>query len=228
MADQRDDKSRFPLTGLFALLAMISGLLFYEGISLKTSRPVDKEQATNLFLKKGLVQSRLWQDPFEAIDAHRRLEEKLTSVPEEENDRHTIGKLIEVLVQSGISNLRILPVFVDGSPYVNGTESRLNDRYAVVSALGAAGYVPESSEYLRFFKWNRSQGNKGNKERKERNAGWRTGKDTGAETGELETLIPAELYFPNSELSDRPYGKPVLVPVAQRAGCRPGSAHVSG
>ncbi len=39
----------------------------------------------------------------------------------------------------------------------------------------------------------------------------RPGKDTGAETGELETLIPAELYFPNSELSDRPYGKPVLV-----------------
>ena len=76
MADQRDDKSRFPLTGLFALLAMISGLLFYEGISLKTSRPVDKEQATNIFLKKGLVQSHLWQDPFEAIDAHRRWRKK--------------------------------------------------------------------------------------------------------------------------------------------------------
>jgi hypothetical protein len=208
MADQRDDKSKFPLTGLFALLAMISGLLFYEGISLKTSRPVDKEEATNIFVKKGLVQSRLWQDPFEAIDAHRRLEEKMTSVPEEKNDRHTLDKLIEVLNQTGISNLRVVPVFVDGSPYVNGAESRLNDRYALVSALGAADYVPESGEYLRFFKWNRPQENKENKKRK---TGLRSGKDTASEAGEIETLIPAELYFPNAQLRDQPYGKHVLV-----------------
>ena len=87
-------------------------------------------------------------------------------------------------------------------------ESRLNDRYAVVSALGAADYVPESGEYLRFFKWDRQ---KETREKQERKTETRSGKDTGAETGELETLIPAELYFPNSELSDRPYGKPVLV-----------------
>jgi hypothetical protein len=205
MADQRDDKSKFPLTGLFALLAMISGLLFYEGISLKTSRPVDKEEATNIFVKRGLVQSRLWQDPFEAIDAHRRLEEKMTGVPEEKNDRHTLDKLIEVLNQTGISNLRVVPVFVDGSPYVNGAESRLNDRYALVSALGAADYVPESGEYLRFFKWNRQQ------ENEKREAGSRSGKDTGPETGESEILIPAELYFPSPELRERSYGKPVLV-----------------
>ena len=49
---------------------------------------------------------------------------------------------------------------MDGSPYVNGGESRLNDRYAVVSALGAADYVPESGEYIRFFEWNRNGGNK--------------------------------------------------------------------
>ena len=132
----------------------------------------------------------------------------MTSVPEEKNDRHTLDKLIDVLNQSGISSLRILPIFVDGSPYVNGTESRLNDRYAVVSALGAADYVPESGEYLRFFKWDRQ---KETREKQERKTETRSGKDTGAETGELETLIPAELYFPNSELSDRPYGKPVLV-----------------
>src|SRR4051794_4659195 len=156
MAEQRGVKSKFPLTGLFALLAMISGLLFYEGISLKTSRPVDKEQAANIFLKKGQVQSRLWQDPFEAGDAHRKREQKLTGQPEDKQDRHTLDKLIEALDQSGISGLRILPVFVDGSPYVNGGESRLNDRYAVVSALGAADYVPESGEYIRFFEWNRN------------------------------------------------------------------------
>ena len=151
MAEKQDEKSRLPLAGLIALVAMISGFLYYEGITLKTVRPIDKEKATTMFQKKGLVQSRLWQDPFEAIEAHRLLEQKLSKQPEEENDAHTLTRLVEVLRKSGISTLRVLPVFVDGSPYVNGGESRLKDRYAVVSALGAAGYVPESGEYLRFL-----------------------------------------------------------------------------
>ncbi|HQV47621.1 MAG TPA: hypothetical protein PL109_14375, partial [Nitrospira sp.] len=45
----------------------------------------------------------------------------------------------------------LLPVFVDGSPYASGVESRLRDRYALVSALGAAGYQPESGESIRYF-----------------------------------------------------------------------------
>ena len=210
MAEQRDDKPRFPLAGLFALLAMISGFLFYEGISLKTSRPIDREKSTNTSLKKGMVQSRLWQDPFEAIDAHLTLEQKLSGKPEEKNDRHTLGKLVEVIEQSGVSSLRILPVFVDGSPYVNGAESRLNDRYAVVSALGAAGYIPESGEYIRFFKWHRNQaGNLGNHPIKNTRTGPQRG--TRAEVDEMEMLIPAELYFPTAKLRDKPYGKPVLI-----------------
>ena len=150
MAEQRDDKPRLPLAGLFALLGMISGFLVYEGISLKTSRPIDREIATNISLKKGIVQSRLWQDPFEALDAHKALERKLSGKPEEKNGQHTLDKLIEVIEQSGVSSLRILPVFVDGSPYVNGAESRLNDRYAVVSALGAAGYEPSPANISAF------------------------------------------------------------------------------
>ncbi|MDE2365772.1 MAG: hypothetical protein KGM95_02435, partial [Betaproteobacteria bacterium] len=196
MAEQRDDKSKFPLTGLFALLAMISGLLFYEGISLKTSRPIEKEQANNIFFKKGLIQSRLWQDPFEAINAHRLLEGKLAGEP----DHHTLDELVEVINQSGISSLRILPVFVDGSPYVNGGESRLNDRYAVVSALGAAGYVPESGEYIRFFTWNRGGDKK---------TGLGPEKETGPD--EIEILIPAELYIPGPKFRDQPHEKHVLV-----------------
>ena len=84
----------------------------------------------------------------------------------------------------------------------------MNDRYAVVSALGAADYVPESREYIRFFKWNRNreirkQGNKTADRSRE--------KDTRTETDEIETLIPAELYFPNSKFRDQSYGKHVLV-----------------
>ena len=210
MAEQRDDKPRLPLAGLFALLGMISGFLFYEGISLKTSRPIDREKATNISLKKGIVQSRLWQDPFEALNTHQALEQKLIGKPEKKDDQQTLGKLIEVIEQSGVSSLRILPVFVDGSPYVNSAESRLNDRYAVVSALGAAGYVAESGEYIRFFKWRRNHAGK-QENNPEKDARTELQPATGAGVDEIETLIPAELYFPTAKLRDKPYGKPVLV-----------------
>ena len=210
MAEKQDEKSRLPLAGLIALVAMISGFLYYEGITLKTVRPIDKEKATTMFQKKGLVQSRLWQDPFEAIEAHRLLEQKLPKQPEEENDVHTLKRLVEVLRESGISTLRVLPVFVDGSPYVNGGESRLKDRYAVVSALGAAGYVPESGEYLRFFKWDRSRqrdshGNSDN------NKGTAVTPLAAGESGEIAALVPAELFIPKAKFRGQPYAKPVLI-----------------
>ena len=76
MAEQQDDKSRLPLTGIFTLVAIVSSFLIYEGISLKTSRPIDKEIASKGSLEKGVVQARLWQDPFEAVETHRLQEAK--------------------------------------------------------------------------------------------------------------------------------------------------------
>ncbi|MDP9131979.1 MAG: hypothetical protein M3M98_02450, partial [Nitrospirota bacterium] len=83
------------------------------------------------------------------------------------------------------ATFRILPVFVDGSPYANGVESRLKDRYAVVSALGVAGYMPESGEYIRYFKWDRKS--------------------------ESPLLVPIEWFLPESRTSGSQDRKHVLV-----------------
>ena len=191
MADPQDDKSRLPLAGIFALLAMVSGALIYEGTSLKTARPVDKEATNNVFLGKGLVQARLWQDPFEAVETYRLQEEKAQKEPESKDAAGTLATLVNVIGQlDATSGLRILPVFVDGSPYANGVEFRLKDRYAVVSALGAAGYVPESGETIRVFKWYQEKG---------------------LETDASSLLIPVELFIPREKFRDKKYGKPVLV-----------------
>lgn len=153
MAEQHDDKSRLPLAGILALLAMVSSFLIYEGISLKTARPVDKETTDNVFLGKGLVQARLWQDPFEAVETYRLQENKGQKEPGSKDAADTLAMLVNAIAQSNItSGLRVLPVFVDASPYVNGIESRLKDRYATISALGAAGYVPESGEHIRVLR----------------------------------------------------------------------------
>jgi hypothetical protein len=208
MAEQQDDKSRLPLTGIFALLAMAGSFLIYEGISLKTSRPIDKETPSHVFLGKGLIQSRLWQDPFEAIESYRLQEEKGKKGGKEEkqpasgspgSDPHTLHTLMDVIRDSGIqSGLRVLPVFVDGSPYVNGVESRLKDRYAMISALGAAGYVPESGEFIRVFRWSRENAAE-------------PGAEATPGSGSQATLIPVEFFIPKAKLRNERYGKHVLV-----------------
>src|SRR5690349_17874722 len=138
MAEQQDEKPKLPLAGIFALLAMVSSFLIYQEISLQTSRPISKGVSSHVFVEEGIVQSRLWQDPFEAVEAYQSGETKIPKETGEETDGpHQLAPLVEVLAKSGVSSqLRILPVFVDGSPYSSGAETRLNDRYAMISALG--------------------------------------------------------------------------------------------
>ena len=191
MAEQQDEKPKLPLAGIFALFAMVSSFLIYQEISLQTSRPISKGVSSHVFMEEGIVQSRLWQDPFEAVEAHQSGETKIPKEAGEEIDGpHQLARLVEVLAKSGVSSqLRILPVFVDGSPYSSGAETRLNDRYAVISALGAAGYTPESGEYIRFFIWNRAEENKQN------------GQQEMAATRSV--VIPAELFIPKEKLESK-------------------------
>lgn len=158
MADQPDEKSKLPLTGLLALvLAAVSSLIIYQ-VPLKTSRPIDKEAEKTASVAVHRVQSRLWQDPFEAVTTHQSKEAasqqnrgKPTNTPHGFHDL-----LMAIKAIGGQSDFVVLPVFVDGNPYASGVEARLRDRYAVVSALGTAGYLPESGEYIRFFEWQRT------------------------------------------------------------------------
>lgn len=196
MAEQQDEKPRLPLAGIFALLALVSSFLIYQEISLQTSRPISKGTRSHFFVEEEIVQSRLWQDPFEAVEAHRRSEPK--GLKEPVDSPHQLSRLVDILAESGVSSeLRVLPVFVDGSPYSSGAETRLNDRYAVVSAFGAAGYVPESGEYIRFFVWNRGDEKKSSEKR---------------EITAIESaIVPVELFIPKAKLRDNENKKHVLV-----------------
>ncbi|MDR4480829.1 MAG: hypothetical protein R3B37_13930 [Nitrospira sp.] len=156
MAEQHEERSKLPLTGVVALLlAVVSSLIIYQ-VPLKTSRPIDKEAEKTLAIGVDRVQARLWQDPFEAVSTHR-LKEATTTQHSDAHTHHTFPRLLTAVTQAGApAEFLLLPVFVDGSPYASGVESRLRDRYALVSALGAAGYQPESGESIRYFEWVRS------------------------------------------------------------------------
>lgn len=147
MAEQHEERSKLPLTGVVALLlAVVSSLIIYQ-VPLKTSRPIDKEAEKTLAIGVDRVQARLWQDPFEAVSTHRLKE--ATTQHSDAHTHHTFPRLLTAVTQAGApAEFLLLPVFVDGSPYASGVESRLRDRYALVSALGAAGYQPESGESI--------------------------------------------------------------------------------
>lgn len=156
MADQPNEKTKLPVTSMLALVAVVSGLVISQ-IPLKTSRPIGKEAENLVFVGDDRVQSRLWQDPFEAVDDHVDKEQQQVrqSRAPDHDHHHGLGDLASVIhrLAPNKPSFLIMPVMVDGSPYSKGVESRLRHRYALVSALGASEYLPEASEYLRFFRW---------------------------------------------------------------------------
>ncbi|MDN5752228.1 MAG: hypothetical protein L0H15_02970 [Nitrosospira sp.] len=219
MAEQSEDKSRPVLAGVLALMALAGSLFVYQEISLKTSRPIDKEKTTYVVLDEGKVQARLWQDPFKAVETHRL--DPAKQGKEQGAPCSTLADFVEKHLTAGIeqsievwSGLRVLPVFVDGSPYSSGAESRLNDRYALLSALGVAGYVPESGDYIRFFKWNREIGKECNREIDEK-CNRKIDKEKKGSAIQ-PVVIPVELFQPkaklqNAKLQNKSDSKPVLI-----------------
>lgn len=135
MAGEREE-SKIPITVVVGL-AFTMVTLWFAQEPLTTSRP---EADEGLLSKAELVQARLWQDPLEAVEAHR---------PE---NRVGAGQPLYVFEQ-GSSDKRtlVLLVLTVGSPYAESHEKRLRDRYAVLSALNVACLKPEQEEHIGYF-----------------------------------------------------------------------------
>jgi hypothetical protein len=92
--------------------------------------------------------ARLWEDPFKTP----LLRSKGKEAPEAEADLpvNNLAKQISTRrVQCTHSwNGWILPVMIPGGPYSEDQESRIRSRFAVVSALGEQGYLPEDPEHI--------------------------------------------------------------------------------
>ena len=76
MAEQKDEKPKPPLAGLMALLfAAVSSLIIirpHQDVATDRSREAEKIAS----VVRERVQSRLWQDPFEAVATHPAEREK--------------------------------------------------------------------------------------------------------------------------------------------------------
>ena len=147
--------SKLAVAGALTLVLAIAGVLLVKE-PLRSSRPV----GTGLEMKQStgeqLVRARLWEDPVAAVE--RAIREK--GAPQSASGgtvslARRLSTLRETIAGrvAGGQRLAVLLTTTSGGPYVESTESRLRDRYAIGTALGAACYVPEDETHLSFVDW---------------------------------------------------------------------------
>ncbi|HEX6532472.1 MAG TPA: hypothetical protein VF019_07600, partial [Nitrospira sp.] len=153
MAKLRGGDSKLAVAGALTLALAIAGVLLVKE-PLKSSRPVGTGLQMKQTTGEQLVRARLWEDPVAAVE--RAIKEKGPARGGAESSlaqrlaplRHAIADRVR-----GGERLTVLLVATVGGPYVESTESRLRDRYAVGTALGAACYAPEDENELSFAYW---------------------------------------------------------------------------
>src|SRR5262245_55825549 len=154
MAKGRSD-SKLAVAGALTLVLAIAGVLLVKE-PLRSLRPVGTGLEMKHTTGEQLVRARLWEDPVAAV--HRGIRETKSTVKTvgpEPTFTQRLGPLRQALAEQTRNGQRVtvLLVTTSGGPYVESTESRIRDRYAIGTALGVACYVPEDEGHLSFVEW---------------------------------------------------------------------------
>src|SRR5262245_4853994 len=148
--------SKLAVAGALTLVLAIAGVLLVKE-PLRSSRPVGMGLEMKESTGEQLVRARLWEDPVAAV---QRPFAAATAVGTAVKTATFLDRLrplrqaISSRVRQG-ERLTVLMVTTTGGPYVESTESRIRDRYAIGTALGVACYVPEDEGHLSFVEWDR-------------------------------------------------------------------------
>lgn len=147
--------SKLAVAGALALALAIAGVLLIKE-PLRSSRPVGAGLEMKYTTGEQLVRARLWEDPVAAVQRSIR-EARPTgkTVGPEPTIAQRLGPLRHTLAERAKNGqgVTVLLVTTSGGPYVENTESRIRDRYAIGTALGVACYVPEDEGHLSIVEW---------------------------------------------------------------------------
>ncbi len=157
MAKPRGGDSKLAVAGALTLVLAIAGVLLVKE-PLRSSRPVGSGLEMKQTTAEQLVRARLWEDPVAAVDRAIRESGAAKTAGSTSSGRsfaQRLGPLRHAIAErvSRGEHLTVLLVTTTGGAYVESTESRLRDRYAVGTALGAACYAPEDEGHLSFVNW---------------------------------------------------------------------------
>lgn len=158
MAKKQTD-SKIAVAGALTLVLALAGAMLVKE-PLRSSRPVGTGLDMRATIEEQTVRARLWEDPVAAVQRGLRdvkANRSATTLPPPLTQRlRSLRLAISERVKEG-QRVTILLVTTSGGPYVESTESRIRDRYAVGTALGVSCYVPEQEGQLSFVEWD-SQG----------------------------------------------------------------------
>lgn len=139
---------------LLAALALV-GYYLYD-TPFDAWRPQAQELDSSAVVGPEEVEARLWQDPFTAVDQHLAKEN-------EQGEQDSFGpdalakRIAELQAppasgeEANPGKVLVLTIMLRGGSYAEDVEQRRRRRYAVLSALGVAGYAPSDSEHIGYF-----------------------------------------------------------------------------
>jgi hypothetical protein len=173
MPEEEKGSPSFDLRTALLVGALIAGAYLIP-TGLRSSRPVEKETLERTAIGDQIVPARLWQDPFEVTMTYQTThrERIRNEAREPENARtnkakvpipplHSLAELCKQIGRHGRTTqpVTILEVMISGGSYAEDAETRHRDRYAVLSALHVAGFVPWDAEHLGYAQtdWPRGQ-----------------------------------------------------------------------
>ena len=176
MAEQeKEGFSLNPQTVALVLLLVVGGSQFHWG--LQSSRPATKDGVERTAVGDQEVPARLWQDPLAAALAYRAehprasdsaaggAEATATAAAPATILPHSLAELGNQLQRHGKPEpggdgaVIVLEAMISGGSYGEDAEDRLRSRYAIVSALEVAGYVPWDQEHVDYVElpWPRGE-----------------------------------------------------------------------
>ncbi len=148
MSDDKPHAASAFLSNPNAWLAFltVAGGLWLVSQKLTSHRPVIQGGDWPVSIGDQKLTTRLWEDPF----ANQRRDHKdeevttgLASLCQQAEARESAPES-----SRAEKGLLVMPVMVPGGNYSEDREVRIRSRYAIVSALGRSGYVPEDAERI--------------------------------------------------------------------------------
>ena len=146
MSDTSKSGSSGSPIGFFAILLLILSATGTLIEPLTSTRPDPSEQSGALHNKaKDVTETRLWQDPIELMN-HQFADKSVSPCD------HTNTLREELKAFHRYKNFSVVAISVSGSSYHEITETRLRNRFAVVSALNSEDYYPGYGDKLGYYR----------------------------------------------------------------------------
>jgi signal transduction histidine kinase len=193
-----DSGGQPPILTLILVAAGVGGLFIVDR-RLSSLRPTVSPSGGAATFEQEDVPARLWEDPLLAVDRFVRERGGLEKV--EGHEVSVLRERKDEFAPTAARPLVVLPVFVSGGNYAEDIENRRRQRFAVVSALGRAGLVPDNDESIGFVRtrWKRT--------REEPRPRWTHPKSGAAkdDPGTISFRVPYEWFKYDGEVLQRQF-----------------------